>query len=230
MMMKQGLIRDYQAKERLYFESERPEMLRFIPAEVSKVLEVGCGNGNFARLIKAQFAAQVWGVELDREAALIAEQQLDKVIWGEFSETLDLPKHSFDCIIFNDVLEHLVDPEQALLDCKALLQEGGVIVASIPNVRYFYNVINLAIYGEWNYTDKGILDRTHLRFFTYRSILETFERLGYEIETIEGVNPIKNLCLPGKLRYLNGLLPLFANRIEDMRYLQFAVVAKPKSN
>jgi 2-polyprenyl-3-methyl-5-hydroxy-6-metoxy-1,4-benzoquinol methylase len=228
MTVGQGLIKDYQTKQRLYFEAERPEMLRYIPSTATSVLEVGCGNGNFARLIKTQLAAQVWGVELDREAALVAEQQLDKVICGAFDEALNLPKHSFDCIIFNDVLEHLVDPEQALLDCQKLLRQGGVVVASIPNVRYFHNVINLAFYGDWTYTDKGILDRTHLRFFTYRSILEIFERLGYKVETIEGVNPIEKFRLPGKLKCFSGLLNLFSHRIEDMRYLQFAVVARPK--
>lgn len=168
------------------------------------------------------------GVEIEEHAASIAIQKIDKVICDAFSSNLDLPLKSFDCIIFNDVLEHLVDPFSALLYCKELLQEQGVVVASIPNVRYFYNVWDLLVYGNWEYTEHGILDKTHLRFFTYRSILSTFERLGYNVETIEGINSIDKIHLPGKFRHLNWLLWLFRNKIKDMRYLQFAVVARPR--
>ncbi|MDF5733001.1 MAG: class I SAM-dependent methyltransferase [Rhizonema sp. PD38] len=222
------LQKDYQVKGSSYFYAERFDMLSYVPQSSSMILEVGCGYGNFGKLLKEKYSAQVWGVEIEEYAASIAKEKLDKVICDAFSSNLNLPSKSFDCIVFNDVLEHLVDPYSVLLYCKELLREQGVVIASIPNVRFFYNVRELLFYGNWEYTDTGILDKTHLRFFTYRSILSTFDRLGYDIETIEGINPLEKISLPGKFRYLNWLLWLFRNKIEDMRYLQFAVVARPR--
>lgn len=100
------------------------------------------------------------------------------------------------------------------------------MVASIPNVRYFDNMWNLVVHQDWQYTDCGILDRTHLRFFTRRSILATFKDLGYCVECLEGINPLEE-CHPYRTRKFNLLNWLLFNKIEDMRYLQFAVVAHP---
>jgi 2-polyprenyl-3-methyl-5-hydroxy-6-metoxy-1,4-benzoquinol methylase len=211
----------------IYFEIERHEMLRCIPQEASVILDVGCAVGSFGKLLKSNRSVEVWGVEINDYAASVAAQKLDKVICGPFDETIDLPKNNFDCIVFNDVLEHLVDPYSALLFSKSLLCKGGKIVASIPNVRYFDNVWKLLVGKDWKYTENGVLDRTHLRFFTQKSIIETFNSLGYEVESIEGINPleIKHPSQFKKFMFLNYIL---FNQIEDMRYIQFAVVAHPR--
>jgi len=221
------LQKEYQAKDPTYFQGERSEMLEYVPQSAEMILEVGCGYGNFGKLLKAERSAEVWGVELEEQAAAIASENLDRVICAPFDRSLELPEKGFDCIVFNDVLEHLVDPFDTLLYCKALLSDRGVIVASIPNVRYFSNMIDLLILRKWEYADQGILDRTHLRFFTYSSILSMFSRLGYEVQTIEGLHKIEKMTLPGKYRYFNGLLWLLREKIDDMRYLHFAVVARP---
>ena len=225
--MKNGIAlrEEYASKDKSYFEAERSDMLQYVPRSSSMILEVGCGCGKFGALLKNEYLAQVWGVDIDEYAVLEAEKRLDKVVKGSFGKELKLPEKVFDCIIFNDVLEHLIDPFSSLTYCKQLLSDKGVIVASIPNVRYFRNIVDLLVYKNWEYTEQGILDKTHLRFFTRRSILSTFERLGYDVKTIEGLNPIEKMKLPGKYRYLNWLLPLFSEKIEDMRYLHFAVVA-----
>jgi 2-polyprenyl-3-methyl-5-hydroxy-6-metoxy-1,4-benzoquinol methylase len=228
MSSEQVLQELYQFKEADYFHGERHEMLSLVPLHSSTILEVGCGSGNFGKLLKERSSVQVWGIEMEEQAAAIANQKLDKVICEGFSRKLNLPAKSFDCIVFNDVLEHLIDPFDALLYCKELLRPNGAVVASIPNVRYFHNIISLVLYGNWEYADEGILDRTHLRFFTYHSILNMFERLGYSVESIQGLNSIAQLSFPGRLRYFNGLLKLFSYRVEDMKHLQFGVVAKPK--
>lgn len=212
----------------IYFEKERHEMLDRIPTEASIILDVGCAVGSFGQLIKSERSSEVWGIEINDYAASIAAQKLDKVICGGFDETLDLPKDKFDCIVFNDVLEHLVDPYSALLYSKTLLRDGGRIVASIPNVRYFDNVWKLLVDKDWEYTQNGILDRTHLRFFTRTSILKTFSDLGYEIESIEGINPLEKEH-PHRVKNFRILNSILLNQIEDMRYIQFAVVAYPKS-
>ena len=224
----------YEEKNIEYFQEERPEMLKYIPKESLKILDVGCGCGNFGGLVKTKFNAEVWGVELDQKAASMASRKLDRVICGSFDENLSLPNNSFDCILFNDVLEHLIEPEKALLHAKKLLASQGIIVASIPNVRYIENVYDIMIKGNWEYKDCGILDKTHLRFFTHKSIIKMFKKLGYSVDCIEGINSFETINYPLCMRpqrkklfvYLfNFLDMIFAGKIWDMRYQQFAIVA-----
>jgi SAM-dependent methyltransferase len=170
----------------------------------------------------------VWGVESNAESIRKAEQNIDKVFHGYFGPELDLPPGYFDCIVFNDVLEHMLDPASALVLARALLSSGGCIVASIPNIRQFPTVWKLIIGGDWQYQEIGILDKTHLRFFTRLSIMRLFQGAGFEIQRIDGINPF---CSNGSgdkalwRRYsLFSWLPI--NRIKDMRYQQFAIVAK----
>jgi hypothetical protein len=89
------------------------------------------------------------------------------------------------------------------------------------------NIWNLLVHKNWQYTEQEILDRTHLRFFTRRSILDTFEDLGYSLECLEGINPLEK-TYPRRARVLQLINWLLFNNIEDMRYLQFAVVARPR--
>lgn len=221
------IVSKYDSKDfDAYTQKQRYEMLRYIPQKASIILDVGCAVGCFGQLLKAERSVEVWGVEVNEYAASIAAQKLDKVICGDFGKNLNLPSQGFDCIVFNDVLEHLVDPYSALMYCKELLRDGGIVVASIPNVRYFDNIWNLLVHKDWKYTEHGILDRTHLRFFTRRSILSTFNDLQYRIESIEGINPLEkeHLYHARNFKIFNFVL---LNQIEDMRYLQFAVVAQP---
>jgi len=145
------------------------------------------------------------------------------VIHGDAVASLvQIPDHYFDCAIFCDIIEHLVDPYSLLLAVKAKLAGNGVVVASIPNVRYYRAFVKFAIHGDWQYEDQGILDKTHVRFFTRKSIIDTFEQLGYTIQVLEGMHATSSRTY----RRLNAVL---LNRLADMRYLQFAVVAKPRT-
>src|ERR1051325_5489453 len=107
-------------------------------------------------------------------AAEEAAQKLDRVLCAPFDERLALPEGAFDCIFCNDVLEHLADPYSALRYCRRLLTPEGVLIASIPNIRYFPVLFQLLVKKNWQYEDHGVMDRTHLRFFTKNSILATF--------------------------------------------------------
>ncbi len=205
-----------------YYTHFRYEMLGYIPENSGKILDVGCGSGIFSRELKQKFNAEVWGVEMDSNAAALAEKLIDKVIVGDASLSVSkTPDSYFDCIIFNDILEHLADPYSLLEKIKNKLNKNGVIVCSIPNVRFFITLFELLVKKQWKYTDQGILDRTHLRFFTKKSIIETFESLGYEIIKIKGINGLN----PWKFAIFN-ILSL--GYLADSRYLQFACVAKPK--
>lgn len=202
-----------------YYSNIRPEMLEFVPMNGRKILEVGCGEGIFGETLIRRQNAEVWGVESNPVATDIAIKRLSRVINGEFGEMSMLPKSYFDCIIFNDVLEHMYDPWNALAFARTLLNSPeAVIVASIPNFRYWHNLVEIVIQKEWTYKDEGTLDRTHVRFFTCESIKSLFNQAGLKIRTIRGINPTESR----KLRLLDFLL---RGAVSDMRFLQFAVVA-----
>lgn len=204
-----------------YYQCHRKEMLKYIPHNVKNVLDVGCATGVFGGAIKSELNAQVWGVDISPLIAEKARLILDNVVVGDFeSDKIKLPHNYFDCIIFNDSLEHFEDPWSALKRCDEYLKLNGFIVASIPNVRFIYNIKALLIDKNWKYSEGGILDRTHLRFFTENSIKDTFNNCGYSIVKLEGLNPAD---LSWKFWVFNLLtLKMF----EDFRFQQFVCVAQ----
>lgn len=204
-----------------YYSAPRKEMLDFIPLSAQKALDVGCSEGLFGAALKER-GMEIWGIEIDGRAAEIARRRFDKVLVGDVSTMLDLlPDRYFDCMIFNDTLEHFVDPYAVLLRAKEKLSKEGVVVCSFPNVRYYPHLKNLLIKKDWKYENAGILDRTHLRFFTGKSIRETFASLGYQIIRMEGIN---RLHPSWKFILLNFLA---RGHLSDTLFMQFAVVAKP---
>lgn len=144
-----------------------------------RVLDVGCSTGALGRALRAR-SNRVWGVEIDPEAARLAEADLEQVVVGDI-ETMDLQEHferaSFDVIIFADVLEHLRDPVAALQKALELLAPGGSVVVSLPNVAH--GSVRLALLeGRFEYRPLGLLDDTHLRFFTRRSVEDLLHTAG----------------------------------------------------
>ena len=206
-------------KEEVYYAQERKEMFHYIPETARTVLDVGCGKGNFSRELKRR-GATVWGIEIMEPAAFEAREVLDKVLVGGVEDTMkQLPEQYFDCIICNDVLEHLQYPDQVLLNLKNNLTPNGIIVCSIPNIRYWRYLRMLVFKKDWKYEDSGVMDRTHFRFFTRKSIQRMFEELGFHVVKLEGINPEKSF----KFDLFNFLFLLSAN---DSRYQQYACVVK----
>ncbi len=209
-----------------YFDHPRPQMRAFVPAAARVILDVGCGAGAFAAGLREERRAaghqlEIWGLELDAGAAAAAAAVLDHVLRGGVEDLVGrLPDAHFDCICCNDVLEHLAWPDRALRDLRRVLKPEGVVVASIPNVRSFGNVWDLVVRGSWSYADEGILDRTHLRFYTRASMADLFAAGGYRLLRQEGINPTGSW----RFRVVNALT---LGRWQDMRYLQFACVAAP---
>lgn len=213
----------YVNKEDTYFQHEREEMLPFLPLNLQTVLEVGCGNGAFGKLVKTKHNCDYWGIEAETKFKKNAEENLDHFINKQFDQCEDLPLNYFDCIIFNDVLEHLVDPSEALAKCKTLLKKDGYIMSSIPNIRHIAYLYRLAYKGEFEYEKAGIMDNTHLRFFTKKSIVNLYERLGFKIIKHEGIN----LFIPNKFGIiLKTLSFLGIKKFEDTPYQQFATLAQ----
>jgi 2-polyprenyl-3-methyl-5-hydroxy-6-metoxy-1,4-benzoquinol methylase len=153
------------------------------------VLEFGCYDGGMSRILKEKYGCRVYGVEINQEAAERARKHLVELIIGDM-EKIDFSKHlknkKFDAFIFSDMIEHLQDPESLLKNVRALLKNDGYVLASIPNVAYAGVIFDL-LRGEFNYSKTGLLDRSHLRFFTKNEIYYLFERTGYWISHVDRV-------------------------------------------
>jgi len=188
-----------------YYGNSRPEVQRLVPPHARRILDVGCGWGRLGAELKAsEPGREVTGVELVPQVAEVARQLLDRVLVGDIEEVVDqLPRRYFDCVILADILEHLRDPWTTLARLSAALQPGATFVASIPNVAH-WSVIRGLIEGEWRYQDEGLLDRTHLRFFTKSSIRDMFEQAGWRVVEIEALSKHDGGSLPlGVIEELN---------------------------
>lgn len=181
--------RDKPSAESIYFRAPRAEMLPFVPTSVDRVLEVGCAEGAFGAELKLRFGAEVWGIEVNPDAAQRAAAVIDRVLTGDVDEqAMTLPDSHFDAIVCNDVLEHLVDPTTALTLLRGKLRPGGVVIASIPNIRYFPALGEILLRRDFPAEDAGVFDRTHVRFFTRKSIVRMFTDAGYDVRRMKGIN------------------------------------------
>ena len=213
---------DYENKPDGYYNNARTEMLDFLPKEAVKILDVGCGNGIFANLIKERNKAEVWGIELMEQEAIKAKEILHKTFIGPCEDHIDaLPDNYFDAIYFNDVLEHLVDPYTVLERIKSKLSTNGVVISSIPNIRYHNVFIKLVVKKEFEYQSFGVLDKTHLRFFTKKSIYNMFTNLGYDVVKHIGINGSKSI------KPILYNIPMLFTAM-DIKYPQYATVASIK--
>lgn len=210
----------YAEKPKQYYSYSRLELLPFVPSVMERVLDVGCSEGMFGKLLlDEKRSKEVWGIEPFEKAAIVAAQHLDKVIQAPVEEALkELPDNSFDAIFFNDVLEHLVDPYTLLSQIKAKLKVNGIVLASLPNILHLETWYKIFKNKDWKYEDGGILDKTHLRYFTIKSAVRMFEEAGYKVEIAQGIHPYYG----NKFRLLRFFL---GKRVEDMRYFQLVVRA-----
>jgi len=169
------------------YTGNRNNIVNLISGSDKKILDIGCSTGIIGENIKKIYNSEVIGIELDKEMAQIAKTRLDKVIVGDI-ERLKLAKYFrekyFDYIIFADILEHLRDPWETLGKVANLLSEDGFIIASIPNVGHYSTCLSL-LFGYWPYTNRGIHDINHLRFFTLKSIYEMFKEANLRIVSLK---------------------------------------------
>ncbi|MBZ0212850.1 MAG: methyltransferase domain-containing protein [Nitrospirae bacterium] len=204
-----------------YFRNPRPEVLQFVPSETRTALDVGCAAGAFGLALRSEFGAEVWGIEMNPEAAAFAQERLDRVAVGDAMELLpEMPHAKFDLVTFTDVLEHLAWPQRALELARPLLTPKGCVLASIPNIRCWVEFRKLVLGGDFPTEDAGIFDRTHLRFFTKKSIPRLLGEAGFQIERIAGINERYS-------RFLRLANLATRGRLDDARYLQFVVLARP---
>lgn len=149
------------------------------------VLEIGCATGYMTRVMVERQNCRVVGFEINEKAGILAKPYLQRLITGNLENQTDLAKIEgvFDIILIADVLEHLVHPEALLNNLRKHLKPGeGRIVCSVPNVAH-WSLRRALLFGQWNLTDTGLMDRTHLRWFTRHTATALLESSGYKIHT-----------------------------------------------
>lgn len=212
-------------KDKAYYANARVEMLQFIPKSAQKILELGCGEGKFSALLSDQ-GKETWAIEPNPDSAKMASKSLFKVFHGTIDEKLsEIPDNFFDVIVMNDVIEHLTEPWDDIKKLKSKLKDDGLFITSIPNVRYAKNLFHVLFKKDWKYSDDRILDITHYRFFTKKSIRRFWEENGYSVQRMRGINRTKSFAY-FPFAILWNILFLFSQL--DIFYMQFATVAKKK--
>ena len=170
-----------------YLDAVNVGLFNAIAGTPRRVLELGCSGGAFGAALKARYpGAHVTGIEAGRAAAERAATRIDRVICGRIEATdfaaAGLLPGEFDTLIAADILEHLTNPWDALVRLRPFLTPDAQVVASIPNVRNAILIAALAVNGRWQYRERGLLDVTHLRFFTLEEIRRMFLETGYRYE------------------------------------------------
>jgi 2-polyprenyl-3-methyl-5-hydroxy-6-metoxy-1,4-benzoquinol methylase len=208
-----------------YYRHSRTDIVSHISHGSERVLDVGCAEGLLGAMLKQQGRAkEVIGIELFPAAANVARLVLDRVICGDI-ESVDLKSHglldsSFDYILCADVLEHLNNPEIVLSKLVKLLKPDGKFIISLPNVRHWSVLFPLLFKGEWKCQPQGILDRTHLRFFTRTSAVELLYKSGLKVRE----------CMPLMYRKIDRIGRLVSlGLLQDFVAVQWLIITSKRN-
>lgn len=195
-----------------YFGNLRPEVAALVPEDAVRIVDVGCGAGILGSSLRERRPSrEVRGVELDPRAAALAARAMDDVHTGSADEGPPSRWPAADCVVFADVLEHLGNPWSTLALWRDHVAPGGCIVASVPNVGHFWVIARL-LQGTFPYSSQGILDRTHLRFFTVDGARALVESAGLRIDAFDRV-----LVLPSGALGRHLLGPVVRRALERER-------------
>lgn len=186
------------------------------------ILEIGCGTGATLLEIKSRYKnANVYGIEINENVCEITKNNCDLIVGNIENMELPYQNNFFDYIILGDVLEHLNDPWKVLKNIKKYLKNEGVLIASIPNIMHV-SVLKELIKGNFEYTNSGILDKTHLRFFTLREIQKLFESNNFCIKNVQAVNTI---LLDEEEKFIDYMCNLYGEGLRE-QYKAYQYIIK----
>lgn len=190
------------------------------------VLEVGCATGSTLLKIKDIYRnANIYGIELNENSAKIAESFADIRADNVENSNLSYEEQFFDYIIFGDVLEHLYNPWSVVTNVKKYLKPRGKVIVSIPNIMH-YSVLSDLINGYWTYQDAGILDKTHVRFFTLNEIVRMLSESGY-INLTCSANTLQ--ISKDEEEFVDNLCKISAND-NKQQFLSYQYIVKAENN
>lgn len=210
----------YQDKMASYFGGVRHDFLALLPKDgTATVLEIGCGAGETGGEALARGLARSYhGVEIAEKPAAIARTRLTEVLEGDVEKmALPWPDNHFDAVLMSEVLEHLVDPWSLVKRVTAKLKPGALVLASSPNVAQI-SVLRGLLADRWELTDEGVMDRTHLRWFTQASYRRMFEDAGIRVEQL------RPMAAPGPVSKAFNLVTF--NRLKHLTMRQICIVGR----
>lgn len=166
-----------------------------------KVLEIGCATGRISQRL-SENGCKVFGIEIDTKSATQARKYCEEVIKADIETILELPyqKKFFDIILLSNILEHLKSPQDTLNFLLKYLKDGGYVIIVLPNVTN-YSIRLKLLFGNFEYEESGILDKTHLRFFNEKTAKELLNDANLEIIKYDIVPTIPIFPLPWKIKY-----------------------------
>ncbi|MCP5161168.1 MAG: class I SAM-dependent methyltransferase [Hahellaceae bacterium] len=166
----------------------RTDIVEMIPPSVQKVLDVGCSNGTLGGYLKTLSATrQVYGAEAVADFCSTARRHLDRVEQVDLNQQLIgavYPGECFDCVVFGDVLEHLVSPEKQLQSVREVLAPDAYVVVSMPNIRHLSAFVSIFLKGHFPRRERGLFDKTHLRWYTLSDAIRLLEACGFVKESV----------------------------------------------
>jgi 2-polyprenyl-3-methyl-5-hydroxy-6-metoxy-1,4-benzoquinol methylase len=168
-----------------YYEQDRAELVRLLPRPLGRVLDVGCGAGGTAGPLREAGADRLVGIELDAEPAERARARFDAVLVGRAEDALSGLDEHFDTILCYDLLEHLPDPASFLNALTGVAAESARLHVSVPNARHWSLARDLVLRGTFGYGEAGHRDKTHLRWFTKRDLVDLLETAGWPVVAVQ---------------------------------------------
>lgn len=202
------------------YNKVNPTIANYIPRNV-RIIDVGCDTGLLGEYIKKNKSPRrIVGIDNNKKALSQARKIYDAVFERDLNEniSLSLRKKFYDCIVFADILEHLHNPSHLLQGIKHYLSDDGIIIVSVPNVVFFVNRLKI-LSGNFSSTETGIMDKTHLHFYTKTKIESLISKSGYKIHKSEGY-----INTRPALSFMNT----FARHVPTLFAYQFLVIASKK--
>ncbi len=206
---------------RRYFEAVRHDLIEIVEGVGLRILEIGCGTGaTGAALLESGIASEVVGIEFEPTSAAAARKVLTEVHEVDLEEFDPATLGTFDVVLIGDVLEHLIDPWHVVKNLSGVLRRSGQFIVSIPNARCYAFWVPIVLRGRFDYAESGILDRTHVRWFTRSTAIELLADAGLEV-TVEGTR----LVAEGR----GPLARLVARSLGPFGVVQYLVSGRCKS-
>jgi 2-polyprenyl-3-methyl-5-hydroxy-6-metoxy-1,4-benzoquinol methylase len=189
----------------MIYDTINPQIIKFILEKIpnhARILDVGCGTGKLGKLLKLRASCYLTGIEIDREAADIAKEAYDKLVIMNLEDLVNEKcplegMDQYDFVVLGDILEHVTNPDNLLRCFRNSLKADGFLIASIPNVANWMIRIGL-LFGNFDYSG-GILDQSHLRFYTYKTAKELLVRNGLKIVAVVNNNHTAPIRFLGKI-------------------------------
>ena len=216
-----------------YYSHPRSDVIEFLSKKINKdvkyayTLDIGCAAGEFSRNLKQTLLIDKFNwIGIEKETNLPNSQEnysiLGNCIHDDLPDCLNkLEDNYFDCIFALDILEHLTNPDDVLIKLKSKIKSNGTLIVSIPNISHYSIIISL-IKQKWIYADSGILDRTHLRFFTPQSFKSFANKNGWQIIVKQPINSY--IGIKGQIfNLLRNTMPHYL-----INYLSFGHIYKLK--